>query len=51
MLTLGLQTFVKWCHLDQVELTREISRKLNGEGGHNFLLVIKGGYPCLHRWL
>lgn len=48
MLTLGLQTFIKWCHLDQVELTREISRKLNGEGGHNFYWSLK---EAIHAYI
>lgn len=37
MLSLKLQTFIKYCHLDPTKLVTELDKRLNGHGrGHNF---------------
>ena len=42
MLNLSLQTFIKYCHLNQFQLVSELDKKLNGKSkGHNFHWSLK----------
>ncbi|UWR52533.1 hypothetical protein K4K97_14830 [Phaeobacter inhibens] len=47
MLTMRLQTFIKLCHFDQVELVSALDAMLNNPGGgHNFHWSLKKAIHC-----